>query len=148
MKKEFLKTLAMTAVLACIIFACANNEKDFQETLKTHLAAVEGRDLGALMPTIADSITLILPNGSSLYTKDEFEKLHVEWFKETKWKWTPSVIKTTVSPSVCFAYVIYQYDEMDSTGSISPGRKTHLLLIFKKIYGRWLLVHDQNTRIE
>lgn len=148
MKKEFLKTLAFTTFLGCIATACANNEKDFQETLKTHLTAVETRDLGALMPTIADSVTVILPNGSTLYTSSEFKKLHEEWFKETNWKWTPSVIKTNVSPSVCFAHVIYQYDESDSTGAISSSRKTHLLLIFKKIYGRWLLVHDQNTRIE
>lgn len=148
MKKEFLKTLAFTAFIGCLAMACANNEKDFQETLRTHLTAVETRDLSALMPTIADSITVILPNGSTLHTRNEFEKLHVEWFKETNWKWTPSVIKTTVSPSVCFADVIYQYDEKDSTGTVSSNRKTHLLLIFKKIYGQWLLVHDQNTRIE
>jgi uncharacterized protein (TIGR02246 family) len=129
-------------------WSCSRDAADFDATLQTHLRAVQNRDLEGLLATVADSVTLLLPNGRMLSTKEEFENLHIGWFAEKNWTWTPTLIRTETTPSQSFALVSYIYEELDSTGNVAASRNTYLLLIFKKTDDRWLLVHDQNTRVQ
>jgi ketosteroid isomerase-like protein len=153
MLQRYLKPLtAMLMVLVIVLTGCKGRNESPQEkssfdsTLAIHLNAVATRDLGKLIPTVGDSVTLIMPNGEVMKSKASFIGLHEEWFKETNWQWTPTVIHTEQTDSLAYAWVQYLYSESDTTGNVRSN-KNHLLLIFRNSREGWQLVHDQNTRM-
>ena len=148
MNKHILLSIAIVAVT----IACGGEKKErfynsFERTLSIHLDAILASDLAALAPTVADSVTLIGPDGSKMTSKESFMKLHENWFKRTNWKWERVEMKTQSTDSLGYALIQYKYSERDSLGAVTFQNQNHLVLIFRNFRQGWQLVHDQNTGI-
>ena len=120
--------------------------KTFEKTLKTHLQAVEDRDFDTLISTLPEQggeIVLILPNGSIDKSRDNFIAGHKEWFAGKSWKQKFEVINTIETAEMAVATIKYIYIE-------GNGETWNALLglVFQKVDDHWVLVHDQNTRIQ
>jgi ketosteroid isomerase-like protein len=115
--------------------------------LAVHLNAIVTANLEQLEPTVADSVTLIFPDGQKMNSKADFMQLHESWFKETNWQWKPTFLKSHNSDSLGYALIQYQYSELDTTGIAKFTNDNYLVLIFKNSRKGWQLIHDQNTRI-
>lgn len=118
----------------------------FEETLKIHLQAVENRDFDALVSTLPEEggeTVLILPQGSFDKSRDNFVASHKEWFADPGWKQEFEVINIIETPEMAVATIKYVYTE--GNGDVWNA---FLGLVFQRINEQWVLVHDQNTRIE
>lgn len=118
----------------------------FKETLKLHLQSVENRDLETLvstMPAKGGETVLILPNGSMNTSRDHFVEGHRDWFADKSWTQTFEILNTIETAEMAVATVRYVYKEGDKN-----PLNALLGLVFQKIDDKWVLVHDQNTRIE
>jgi uncharacterized protein (TIGR02246 family) len=120
-----------------------------QATLEAHLAAVNARDLDALLATVTggEKLTLILPNGKVLDTREQYRQLHVEWFAEDDWKMLFEPVQLRELGDVGVALVKYQAQEKKPDGSFETRREALLSLVFAREAGEWRLVYDQNTVI-
>jgi ketosteroid isomerase-like protein len=115
----------------------------FSVVLDSHLKAIQVRDLVGLLATVHDSVTLIFPDGRALVSKSEFASFHKEWFADKKWKMEFTILKKTETQSISYALVRYKYWDTEH----GDPRENFLMLIFKSENDRWLLLHDQNTKI-
>ena len=152
MKMRFYKNILLLIVATYLFVACGEKKqarapRSFEETLAIHLDAILARDLTALAPTVADSVTLIGPDGFKMTSKESFMKLHENWFKRTNWKWERVAMKTQCTDSLGYALIRYKYSERDSLGTITFQNENYLVLIFRNFRQGWQLVHDQNTGI-
>jgi len=118
----------------------------FRSTLIKHLDAITQKNLADIAATVADSITLIFPNGEVLKSKQRFVDFHREWFKEN-WKMATETISVSESPTLANALIKYHYREWDANQKLKSESDTYLLLIFRKEKDGWKLFHDQNTKI-
>jgi ketosteroid isomerase-like protein len=118
-------------------------ESLFRETVAAHVAAIEARDLDALLATVTtgDSLTLIFPQGTTFHTRQEYVDFHREWFTDTGWRMEMEPISTTVHGDLGIALVRTTY-----TDDAGP-RQAMLALTFAHGHDGWRLVFDQNTRI-
>jgi uncharacterized protein (TIGR02246 family) len=118
----------------------------FDETLRAHLRAVEGRDLEGFVRTVADDAVVILPNGKVVAGRDAIEAFHRDWFADPDWSFEAAVERTVETPGMALAVTRVHYRDVDPGGA--PYERTyHLGLVFVLRDGAWLLVHDQNTFI-
>jgi uncharacterized protein (TIGR02246 family) len=121
---------------------------DFDAALKLHLQAIQTRDLEGLMATVAEqpAPNLIFPNGQLLQGKPAFREVHVQWFADPNWRMDVSEVTRTTSADMASVLLRYTLRDHPEPGQGNP-RSAFLLLVFQRIDGQWLLVHDQNTRI-
>lgn len=127
--------------------AQASDRNAFKAVLAKHLHAITERNLPNIAATVADSVTLIFPDGEVLKSRQKFIAFHEEWFKDTTWKMTTEVVRVTESKTLAYALVKYRYEKQNENGTAPSSSETYLLLIFEKQTGGWKLLHDQNTRI-
>lgn len=121
----------------------------FRRTLDAHLAAVSGRDLEALLPTLTSrpELTLLMPDGTKLDTRQQFIDLHREWFaSKDDGKWEGEVVRVVEAEDQAVALVRYRYSSRGSDGAMHTSTRW-LTLTFAHENGRWGLVFDQNTTI-
>jgi uncharacterized protein (TIGR02246 family) len=118
-------------------------------TLDAHLAAIQARDLDGLLATVTSGsqLTLILPNGTVLRTREEYRQLHVEWFAEKDWKMVFEVLEVRELGDAGVGLVKYQAQELQADGTYQTRRDALLSLVFARETGSWRLVFDQNTVI-
>jgi ketosteroid isomerase-like protein len=133
-----------------MLMACGNEPPatSFAEALGEHVTAVEKRDMKELACTVSDSVTLILPDGAVVRSKQEFLKLHQTWFKDPSWRMEMHAQQTVETSQLGYACIKYRYVVSDSAGRPVSDRNAYLVLIFRKGQDGWKLIHDQNTRIE
>lgn len=136
----------MTTLL--VLLSAPLAASDFDSQLKAHLQAIQSRDLEGLMATVAEQPApkLILPNGQLLEGKAAFRALHVEWFADTEWRMDVSEVQRHVGIDLASVLLRYELRDVPTPGEGNP-RSAFLLLVFQRIEGVWLLVHDQNTRV-
>jgi ketosteroid isomerase-like protein len=144
MKRVFL--LAFTMVLFGIT-AFGQKKTDFRATLEKHLGAVAAKNIDVIAATVADSVTLIFPDGEVLQSKQKFIDFHKDWFKDTAWKMTTEILKATEGGALSYGLIKYQYTKLNGDGSIKTQSNAYLMLIFEKQKDGWKLIHDQNTKI-
>ncbi len=139
----------LVGALACCSSAPASASSDFDATLRTHLQAIEQRDLEGLLATVAEQPepTLIFPNGQLLRGKQAFRDVHVAWFADDQWRIEFSEVSRSVGNDLASVLLRYELRDEPEPGQGNP-RSTYLALVFRKVDGQWLLVHDQNTRIQ
>lgn len=127
----------------------ASTAPSLQATLDAHLAAINARDLDALLATVTtgDELTLILPNGKVLETREEYRRLHVEWFAEDGWRMQFEPVQLRELGDVGVALVKYRSQERQADGTHLTRREALLSLVFARQNGEWRLVYDQNTVI-
>ena len=144
MKRISLVTFAMTLLS---IAAFGQKKTEFRATLEKHLNAVAAKNINDIKATVADSVTLIFPDGDVLKSKQKFVDFHKDWFKDSTWKMTTEILKTTESNTLSYGLVKYQLSRFNADGSVKSQSNTYLLLIFEKQKTGWKLLHDQNTKI-
>ena len=129
--------------------ARAADRRPLRATLDAHLAAIQARDLDGLLATVTggSQLTLILPNGNILRTREEYRQLHVEWFAEQDWKMVFEVLEVRELGDAGVGLVKYQAQELQPDGTYRTRREALLSLVFTREAGSWRLVFDQNTVI-
>lgn len=151
--KVKINTFLILIAIASLILSCQKGEKNnlnkhsFEEGLKMHLDAIQNRSFKELEPTIADDVSLIYPDGTSMDSKEKFLEFHKDWFKLKNWQWQGNILKTESSDSLGYGLVQYRYTENDSTGNTVYESNAYLILVFRNSKDGWQLVHDQNTKI-
>jgi ketosteroid isomerase-like protein len=144
-----LRTICASAFLLFVsAMSIADDGASFDEVLARHLAAIEQRDLPTLLDTVSDrpDFSVIFPNGSRIVGKAAFEAMHTEWFADPNWRIEFSQISRWESDGLAGALVMHELRDLPEPGTGNP-RQTYLVLIFERVDGRWLLIHDQNTRV-
>ncbi len=146
---------ACLALALCLVAALAQAHADngdvqvraLRQTLDRHLAAINARDLDALLSTVTahEPLTTILPNGKVLATREAYRQLHVDWFSEPDWRMVFDVQDVRVLGDTGIARVHYDSQARDAAGGYASRRKAILTLVFAREQGDWRLVYDQNT---
>ena len=110
-----------------------------------HLAAIQNRDLDALMETVTrgDSLSLIFPDGTLIETREGYRDFHPDWFADSTWSMSFERVATAEADGMGVALVKWTLTD-DTPRS---GRQAYLSLVFANEGGTWRLVHDQNTAI-
>lgn len=145
--------LAAPAVSACATTPAAGRSApagpSLQATLDAHLAAINARSLDALLATVTAGakLTLILPDGQILSTREQYRQLHVEWFAEDDWRMLFEQQELRELGDVGIALVKYQAQARLPDGTYQTRREALLSLVFARENGQWRLVYDQNTVI-
>lgn len=121
---------------------------NFQETLDAYLAAIQARDLDALVALLApnDQLTLILPNGIYLTGYDEVAEFHRTWFSDEEWTLKSDLLHSVETDSMALALLLVDYDDLDPSGN-PYHLQYYLSLSFVHVGDQWLLIHDQNTLV-
>jgi hypothetical protein len=146
-------TKVICALVLVVMLSCAKEKSvttttnSFRETLDRHLTAIQTSNAEQLSPTIAESVSMISPNGDKFDSKKVFMDFHKGWFTLKNWKWEGKILKTESSDSLGYALIEYDYTQNDSLGNVQFKDKEYLVLIFKNSNEGWQLVHDQNTKI-
>ena len=126
----------------------AKQTRTFENTLAVHLNAIKTSNITDLIPTIAENVAMISPDGNKMDSKEVFVKFHENWFKQKNWEWEGDIVRTESSDSLGYALIKYRFIQKDSVGNIQFQDNEYLVLIFKNSAEGWQLVHDQNTRIK
>jgi uncharacterized protein (TIGR02246 family) len=142
------------AILGAVLAVCAlpslhAETSSLRSTLDAHLAAINARDLDALLATVTrgEQLTLVLPNGTLLTTREAFRQLHVDWFADRGWRMQFEVESVRAFGDVGIALVRYRSQAKQADGSYATKREAWLNLTFAREDGDWRLVFDQNTVI-
>lgn len=138
----------MISIGYCQSAAQGHGENNFKTILSKHLKAISERNLDDIISTIADSVTLIFPDGEMLTSKQSFIDFHKEWFKDPTWKMTTTTLSTSEGKELSYGLVKYRFTKGSADGATQSQSDTYLLLVFKRQKNGWKLIHDQNTRIE
>jgi uncharacterized protein (TIGR02246 family) len=120
----------------------------FRETLDKHLKAIQDRDLKALAETlpVRDTV-LITSDGKLVRSVAEFLEMHRGWFAMPTWQLGVTPAHVCETPDLGVAVLHLDYRETPSDRP--PVHQTsYLTLIFQRLGGRWVMVHDQNTPIK
>jgi uncharacterized protein (TIGR02246 family) len=122
---------------------------ELRQVLDRHLAAINARDLDALLSTVTAGapLTTILPNGTVLDTREQYRQLHVDWFKDRDWRMVFEVQDLRVIGDTGIARVRYDAQARAADRRYASKRQAILTLLFAREPGGWRLVYDQNTVI-
>jgi hypothetical protein len=135
-------------VAVILLAGVAEAADGFDQTLKRHLDAITARNSAALFDTVPANgpLVLILPNGRYTATAREYRETMQDWLGDGDWKWRYELVNQHQTAKVGWATLRVGYDDMDEAKQ--PYHLDYYLhLVFEKRGKRWLLVHDQNTRI-
>jgi uncharacterized protein (TIGR02246 family) len=112
-----------------------------------HVKAVQSRDLPALERTItlADSLTLILPNGTQTSTRQAYIDFHKEFFAGKTWTIQFEPVSRIVGAD--FAVLTTKSLYQDTVDGKPYRSRSWVTFTFQKELGQWRLIHDQNTRL-
>ncbi|MFI7599872.1 YybH family protein [Actinoplanes sp. NPDC049681] len=117
---------------------------DFAAALEQHLATINARDVEGFLATVHDDVTVIAPNGRVLAGREEVGAFHRDWFGDPDWSWKLEPLRRTEAGDTAVATYAVTYDDLDAGGR--PYTMTYVLtLVFARLGGAWLLLHDQNT---
>ncbi|GGQ59283.1 YybH family protein [Couchioplanes azureus] len=116
----------------------------FAEAVDRHLATIAARDLEGFLATVHDEVAVIAPNGRVLAGREEVAAFHRAWFADPDWTWRLEPLRRTELGDTGLATYAVSYDDLGADGKPYAMRYV-LTLVFARIGGTWLLVHDQNT---
>lgn len=130
--------------------AAAQDAAALRATLDKHLAAINARDLDALLSTVTEStkLTTILPDGRVLATREAYRQLHVDWFADRDWRMVFDIEDVERMGDTGIARVRYDSQAKDEAGEYVSRRIAQLTLVFRHQAGGWRLVYDQNTPVK
>jgi uncharacterized protein (TIGR02246 family) len=137
------------AFALCAVSSAHAGSPSLRSTLDAHLTAINARDLDGLLATVTggEQLTLILPNGKVLATREAFRQLHVDWFAQTDWRMQFEIESVREFGSVGIALVKYRSQSRQVDGGYVTKREAWLNLTFARERDEWRLVFDQNTVI-
>lgn len=143
-------TFLLVSALGSCPYAMADEaECSLGTTLDAHLAAIQSRDLDALLVTVTsgDDLTLIFPDGEKLDRRSQYVEFHESWFADKSWQMDMKMVNLMETAELGHALVKYRYTSPDASGN-PKASVAWLALTFAKEDECWRLVFDQNTRIE
>jgi ketosteroid isomerase-like protein len=149
MAKLTITTGALLAACAAVPQSSAPPAPPFRAAVHTHLAAVSGRDMKVLLPTLTgeNELTMIAPNGYKFNTRQQYIDFHRQWFAtKDDGKLETEIIRVIESPALGHALIKYRYSSKDEAGK-AQAIVSWLALTFALENGSWRLVFDQNTLI-
>jgi ketosteroid isomerase-like protein len=140
--------------LALCLGACASASLEtavppLRAAVEAHLAAVAGRDLDALVPTLTrgEQLPMIAPNGIKFDTRQQYVDFHRQWFAAPDdGRLDYEIVRLIESPALGHALIRSRYTARDPAGK-TQSSDSWLALTFALEDGRWRLVFDQNTAI-
>lgn len=146
-----MKQIFYISIFACILnFAHAQKQPQpdsaFAYTRTKFLRSLEQKNLKELMTVVDDSITMIFPDGEIMKGKDPFHEFNAAWFRKD-WKITTEILHTDIRSELAYSLVRYRYLRFKADKSEGPLSYIYLLLIFGKRENKWLLLHNQHTKI-
>lgn len=119
---------------------------NFQETLQTHLTAIQNRDWSTFAQTVTQAATFscILLNGKQIDNAREFLAFTQDWFADPDWQIGFTQLKTIETAHMSIAVLAVHYTDKDPTGA--PYQLDYYLSLgFVYEDDAWRLVFDQNT---
>jgi len=149
-----IKTIMQAAFAALFFGSCApqnskvNNMPSFLSALDAHLKAIKERNIEKFAPTVAENVSTIDPNGVKTDGKKEFLDFHKNWFAQSNWERKDNILTTSVTDSIGYTLIQYQYIQKDKSGNILFQLHAYQVLIFENLHAGWQLVYDQNTGIQ
>jgi ketosteroid isomerase-like protein len=125
--------------------AAGDARSSLDDAFRTHVRAVQARDLAALGRTITEGreLVLILPNGTRTDTRDAYLAFHRSFFADQGWTISFDILSERVVGDVGIVSTRSNYSE-PANGTTSHSWVT---FVFRRSGSRWLLVYDQNTRL-
>jgi len=129
--------------------AAKQNERDFIEALREHIASVEAKDFRRMIKTIPSDgdLTLVLPDGKKFTTAEEFRELHEPWFNQPEWSIKFQVLFTDVASEYGIA-VCEATHRKPGENDVELVHKMHVTYAFKKIDDNWNMVMDHASTLE
>ena len=82
----------------------------FRTVLETHLSAISGRNMDALLPTITGGkdLPMIAPNGFKFDTRQQYVDFHRQWFAtKDQGKLDFEIVRVIETPALAHALVKY-----------------------------------------
>jgi hypothetical protein len=149
-----IKSIIQAAFAALFFGSCApQNSKEkhmtsFQSALDAHLKAIAERNIEKFEPTVAENVSTIDPNGLKTDGKKEFLDFHKNWFAQSNWERKDNILTTSVTDSIGYTLIQYQYIQKDTSGNILFQFYAYQILIFENFQAGWQLIYDQNTGIQ
>lgn len=90
---------------------------------------------------------LILPDGNSMNTAQEFYEMHQEWFKEPGWTIDMEIKEFRQSGDFAQSTVVATYREPDRNGQ-PYWHKMWITYVLENIDGRWFVTSDHASTME
>ncbi|MFD0782966.1 YybH family protein [Micromonospora azadirachtae] len=123
----------------------APGRQSFEAAVAAHLRAIVQRDLPGYAATLAPRVQLVLPDASVVSGKDAVVEVNREFFADRTWRLEATEMSRGLGDRA--GTVVYQFTFIYSLPDGSSLRGTSVVgLTFVWQRGRWLLLHDQNTR--
>ena len=116
----------------------------FAEAVDHHLTTIADRDIEAFLATVHDDVSLVAPDGRVIAGRAEVAAFHRDWFADPDWSWTLEPLRRVRAGDTGIAVQAVTYHDLDGQGQAYTLRYV-LTLVFARVGGTWLLVHDQNT---
>lgn len=141
-----------TFLFACMLMTTVAHSQStpaFRPTLDAHLAAISGRNMDALLPTITEGkdLPMISPSGFKFNTRQQFVDFHRQWFAaDDEGKLDFEVVSVIETPALAHALIKYRYSSKGKDGK-TQSNDNWLALTFALEKNKWRLVFDQNTQI-
>jgi uncharacterized protein (TIGR02246 family) len=137
---------AATSPAPPAVTAAVHDRTSFDATLAAHLRAIQRRDIARYAATVHPQAQLILPNAAVVSGKREVVEVNREFFADPTWTLAATELSRGVTEraaTVVFRFA-FTYTEPDGSQVVS----TNVVgLTFVRDNGRWLMLHDQNTRV-
>ena len=143
----FFSSTSVALALLAANGASASESAAFEAALAQHITAIQQRDMAGMEATITSQpdLDLIFPNGKHTGTRAEFLSFHREWFADKNWSMSFERKRVTVGKDIAVA--LYRSGYTDTSKAVPETRYSWLNLSFRKEGRKWVLFHDQNTRI-
>jgi hypothetical protein len=119
-------------------------EHSFDRTIDRYVGSHPIRDVDMLASTLHDEWTVIFADGELLVGKEEgLAWVREEFFSDPSWTQSFTEVRRVVR-GCSTGFILFDsiYEQ--------PGYRTHLMIGLSLTYerGRWLVIQDQNSRVE
>ncbi|MBK8505188.1 MAG: nuclear transport factor 2 family protein [Saprospiraceae bacterium] len=114
-----------------------------KQLMERHLKSVMDKDTVSLRQTLnmGGRYLLILPDGSSMETADEFYAMHQAWFQDKGWTMEMNVLDFRETPDMAQCVVDAMFHESDR--NVKPYyHKMWITYVLEHIGGQWYVTSD------
>ena len=123
-----------------------SSETKFRSQVETFLNAVKNRDRTTFEKFFDHELefTAILPGGRVFNDVPSFLESQADWFDGKTGTFNFLIERIQTSKNLGHALAKVKYQNVDQSGRPFT-LDIHISFVFKKIKGKWFVIHDQNT---
>ncbi|MEM6318921.1 MAG: nuclear transport factor 2 family protein [Bacteroidota bacterium] len=149
---RFPSTLLALLFIVLAMTSCTNSpkytEESLTQTVAAHFAAIDARDLNALLKTVDENaVSMILPSGKYSTSQEDYQKMNKDWFAAPNWRINYQVIEQKISGNIGIVLTKITHNDKQADGR-PYSFDYYLTLIFQHGDRKWRLIFNQNTLIE